>query len=105
MPATANDRSQAIDPAYAEQLIAGMGGVPALIARMREFEKVVCRMRQARPALLLRYPNRWVAIAPGDAFAVADTLEEVIANFKRRGVPLTSAVVEYMDPDPPVLIV
>lgn len=105
MTAKANDLSQPLDPAYAEQLVASMGGVLAMHARMREFTKVVHRMREERPALLLRYPNRWVGMAPGDAFTVGDSLEEVIDNFKRRGVPLTSAVVEHMDPDPPVLII
>ena len=104
MPAAATDWKQSVDAAYAERLVADLGGVPAMIARAKEFEKVVYRMLNERPALLLRYPNRWVGMAPGNAFAVGDTLEEAIANLKLTGAPMHSAVVEYMDPDPPVLI-
>ena len=104
MPATPSDWKESVDEAYAERWAASLGGVPAIIARMQEHEKVVYRMLDERPELLLRYPNRWVGMAPGDAFAVGDTLDELIANLKRIGAPMHSAVVEYMDPDPPDLI-
>lgn len=105
MPATPSDWKESVDEAYAERWAASLGGVPAIIARAQEFEKVVYRMLDERPALLLRYPNRWVGMAPGDAFAVGNTLQEAIANLERTGAPMHSAIVEYMDPDPPVLII
>lgn len=105
MPATPSDWKESVDEAYAERWAASLGGVPAIIARAQEFEKVVYRMMDERPALLLRYPYRWVGMAPGDAFAVGDTLYEVIDELKRIDAPMHSAIVEYMDPDPPVLII
>ena len=92
------------DEAYAKTVIAEMGGLQKLAEGMREYHELVVRMRSEYAELIEMYPNRWVAMGKNGVLAVGTSMNEVLEEIERQGVDSGEAVVEFLDTDPPVLI-
>ena len=91
--------------ARVKEIIARCGGGQALMQSMAAYREVASRMSREAPALVKSHPNQWAALAPGTELVLGDSLGEVLAEVaSRTGGDLTSVVTEYLDPDPPVLI-
>ena len=92
------------DATYVNDTIRGLGGVNALRERKDEFHLVVVRMDQERASLMDKYPNKWVAVGRDGVLAVADSMEDVFSEIESAGLSGSEFEVEYMDSDPPDLI-
>lgn len=92
--------------ARVKAIIAQSGGGPALMRSMAAYRAAANRMWREAPALVESHPNRWAALAPGTELVIGDSLDEVLSKIATlTGGNLTSVVTEYLDPDPPVMIV
>ena len=86
------------------QMISELGGAKALMHEMDEYQEIVLRMRKERPLLASSYPDRWVAMGREGLLAVGDSVDQVLAQVEAKGVRGGDVVIEFMDTDPPVLI-
>ena len=87
------------------EIVDAHGGPAAIIAGLRAFGKRVERMQRAREELIEKYPNRWVSILDDGQICVGDSLEQVMAEVESKGQRPAETVIEYLDPDPPMMIV
>ena len=51
-----------------------------------------------------KYPDKWVALAMDGVVAIGDSKNDVLDEVERLGVRRRDVVVEYLETDPPVLI-
>ncbi len=87
-----------------KQMISELGGAKALMHEMDEYHGIVLRMRKERPRLASSYPDKWVAMGREGLLAVGDSMDQVLAQVEARGARGGDVVIEFMDTDPPLLI-
>ena len=93
-----------MDEDYMKEVIEGLGGSKALIDEMDQYHEIVARMRKERSSLLERHPDKWVAMGQEGVLAVGDSMDEVLSEVEGRGLHGADVVIEFMDTDPPLLI-
>ena len=71
---------------------------------MDEYREIVARMRKERTDLLERHPDKWVAMGQEGVLAVGESMDEVLSEVEGRGLHGADLVIEFMDTDPPLLI-
>ena len=99
-----NGSEPLLSEAEVMRLIEEMGGAKAINDDLREFRRLVDRLWQEKPSLLQQYPDKWVAMSLNGVVAVGDSIEYVLDETERRGIPRKDVVLEYMDTDPMDLI-
>ncbi|MCY4652387.1 MAG: DUF5678 domain-containing protein [Dehalococcoidia bacterium] len=85
-------------------MIEETGGVGALIDGLAEFHELHARMNRQCPHLVEKYPGKWVAVGMNGVLAVEDSEEKALQAAVNRGVRSSDFLVEFMDTDPPTLI-
>ncbi len=93
-----------MDKDYVKGIIEGLGGAKALMDEMDEYHEIVARMRKERPSLVERHPDKWVAMGWEGVLAVGDSMDEVLGEVESRGLRGADVVIEFLDTDPPLLI-
>ena len=93
-----------MDKDYVKEVIEGLGGAKALIDEMDEYHEIVTRMRKERSNLVERHPDKWVAMGKEGVLAVGDSMDEVLKEVEGRGLHGTDVVIEFLDTNPPLLI-
>ena len=81
-----------------------MGGVRSLIDDLSEARQLRIRMSKEHAGLIEQFPDRWVAVGLGGLIAVGDSEDEIFGVLNEKGIPRSDVVVEFLDTDPPVLI-
>ncbi len=89
---------------YVMALVESMGGAQKIVDEMREYEKIADRMLSEWDSLMEKYPDKWVAMGKEGLVSVGDSMEEVIEDVESQGVPEKDVVIEFLDTDPPILI-
>ena len=79
------------------QVIEQMGGVQEVHVGLREFSNRVREFDAKRVQLTEKYPNKWIAMCNGEIGAIADSLEDLLKEMDRLGIPRKGAVIEFMD--------
>lgn len=87
-----------------KELIDRLGGAEAIRQSLAEFREVNRRMDRERTTLTVKHPNKWVLMSKDGPLAFGDTFEEVREYARAKGVSNPHVVVEYLDPDPPLMI-
>ena len=77
----------------------------AKIALMLEFKELAARMRREYPSLKKRYPDQWVALAPGGELFAAGSMDELLAVLDEKGLRDANVVIEFLDTNPRSVIV
>lgn len=85
-------------------IIDELGGAKALMEEMDEYQETVLRMRKERPRLAADYPDKWVAMGREGLLAAGDSMDQVLGQLEAQGVDGSDVVIEFMDTDPPPLI-
>ena len=98
----AGTKQKLLDEACA--MIEEMGGVGVLIDDLEMSRKLYVRMANEHASLIKKYPDKWVAMGEGGVVAAGDSKDEALDAIEHRGIRRLDAVVEFMDTDPPVLI-
>ena len=92
------------DQAFWEGIMEELGGPRVMAERMRAFNRVVKRMNDERATLMETYPDKWVAMSEDGVVGVADDLKGVLADVDGKGIDRTEVFTEFLDTDPPELI-
>ncbi len=93
-----------MDKDYVKGIIEGLGGAKALIDEMDDYHQIVACMSKERPSLVERHPDKWVAMGKEGVIAVGDSMDEVLREVEGRGLHGADVVIEFLDTDPPLLI-
>ena len=93
-----------MDEHTVKQIINELGGAKALMEEMDEYQEIVLRMRKERPHLAADYPDKWVAMGREGLLAAGDSMDQVLGQLEDQGVDGVDVVIEFMDTDPPLLI-
>lgn len=83
--------------AYVEALIEQAGGYEAYAQERAQHRDLFRKLLQEEASLRQKYPDKFVAIAPGDVLVVGDTLEEIIRSLRDKGVPHGKAIIDFLD--------
>ena len=102
MSSSESSKTSTLDEAFA--LIDEMGGARALADDLAEFERLRVRMAEEYGLLLDKHPDRWVAMGKDGLLAVGDSEDEVSRAVAEQGIRRSDVVVEFLDTDPPLLI-
>ena len=102
MSSSESSKTSTLDEALA--MIDEMGGARVLIDDLEEFERLQARMTEEYDLLLEKHPDRWVAMGMDGPLAVGDSEEDVYQAVVNQGMRRSDVVVEFLDTDPPVLI-
>ena len=92
------------DEEYVREIVEGLGGPEAIIAGLREYRVIVERMWAERAALTEAHPNQWVAMGKDGVVAIGDSIDAVIEDAAAKGLRGSDLVIEFLDTDPPLLI-
>lgn len=93
-----------MDKDYVKEVIEGLGGAKVLMDEMDEYHDIVARMRKERPGLVERHPDKWVAMGQKGVLAIGDSMDEVLREVESRGLHGVDVVIDFLDTDPPLLI-
>ncbi len=93
-----------MDEHTVKRIINELGGAKALMEEMDEYQEIVLRMRKERPHLAADYPDKWVAMGREGLLAAGDSMDQVLGQLEDQGVDGVDVVIEFMDTDPPLLI-
>ena len=55
--------------------------------------------------LLETHPNEWVAVPEGDELVFADSRDDLVAKLREADKPIYTAVMKFLNPNPPKLII
>ena len=86
------------------RVIEQMGGAQEVQAGLRAFSISVRALDAIRPQLTKQYPNKWVAMYNEEIAVTADSLERLVEEMDRRGIPRRDAVVEFLDTEERTMI-
>lgn len=92
------------DEEYVRELVEEMGGPEAIIEGLREYGLIVERMWAERAALTEAHPNQWVAMGKDGVVSIGDSIDSVIEDAAGKGLRGSDLVIEFLDTDPPLLI-
>ena len=87
-----------------EEVIELIGGLDAVNKAFDDFREVTARLDKDRKALSRKYPHKWVVVGKDGLLSVEDSLEEVSKFTETNRVKHPHFAIEYLDPDPPVMI-
>ena len=92
------------DQAFWEGIMEELGGPRVMAERMRAFNRVVKRMNDERAVLMETHPDKWVAMSEHGVVAIADDLKGVLAEVDGKGIDRAHVFTEFLDTNPPVMI-
>lgn len=81
-----------------------VGGEEEILAMLAEAGQATQRLYDEYDDLIASFPNQWVAVGKDGLVAHHKNLEGIIAAFKDAGYKNTQVAVEFLNTDPPVMI-
>ncbi len=87
-----------------ELIIAEYGSLKAFAEKQAERSELVARFFARIDSLAEQYPDKFVAMAPGDVLVVGDSMDEILRGLDEKGVPRGAAIVEFLDVESPPLV-
>ena len=52
------------------------------------------------PAYVRKHPRKWLGLAVGDVWVLADSMEALVERLDADGLPRTDVIIRYLNPDP-----
>ena len=99
-----NDSEPLLSEAEVMRIIEEAGGPAAINEGLREFRQAFVRMDEERAQLTAKHPYKWVVMGTDGVLAIGDTMEQVLEEIKDGGKRPQNVFIDFMDPDPPELI-
>ena len=62
-----------------------------------DFREAACRFIEIRAQLTEEHPNKWIAMGKDGVIAVGDSIEEVVAVTRAKGINTADVTIEYLD--------
>ena len=94
----------AFDEASVRKIIKESIGETTLKKDKDEFHQAILRLEKERTGLMEKFPDKWVAVGKAGVLAVADSMEDVFAEVESKGLSGSEFEVEFLDSNPPDLI-
>ena len=104
MSETTDSMQDLRNESYIKTLVENLGGAQALVNGIREYRQIVARMWSERAYLMEKYPDRWIAMGKDGVLAVGDSMDDVLEEVESQGYRGSEVVIEFLDTDPPLLI-
>ena len=104
MSETTDSMQDLRNEAYIKTLVENLGGAQGVVDGIREYSEIVARMRSERASLMEEYPDRWIAIGKDGVLAVGDSMDSVLEKVESQGIQGADVVIEFLDTNPPLLI-
>ncbi len=98
----AESRSLTLDEI--DEIIEQLGGIEAIQEQNKAFKQVVEYFYANERSLIEEHPHKWVAVTTDRVVAVGDSIESVLEEARGKGFSNPNLFVEFLDPDPPMLI-
>ena len=98
------DLSQLEGIEYVAALMESKGGTAGLKKRLDEFGKIYHRFNDERERLIEKHPRQWVAMSKDGVITLGDSMQEVADEAKGRGYDGSDFILQFLDPDPPIMI-
>ena len=83
-----------------KEMIEFFGGEEEMKRGNELFHQVVLRLHSEEIALMEQYPYKWVAVGKDGLLEVGDSLQEVSAAVRDRGMKNPEYLLHYLDPGP-----
>jgi hypothetical protein len=88
-----------------EQALELLGKDPNQVAReLADFSQTARVLSSDHPRLIDEHPDQWVALYQGRVETFGKTLEELIAELEKKGLPRNDVIVRYIDREEKTLI-
>ena len=71
---------------------------------LESFRRTTERFSADYSDMLERYPNQWIALYSEKVRAQGNSLEAVLTQIDEIGLPRGQTLIEYMDPDPQLML-
>ena len=75
------------------------GSLPAeeIADQLRDFSASARLLSDKRQDFLKKYPQKWVSVYRGETVAHADTIEDLMDEMEKAGIPASNAVIRFID--------
>ena len=88
-----------------EAAIAAAGGIERIARDLADYSRRSRLLNDRGLELLKAHPNQWVAMPEGDELVFADSWDDLVAKLREADKPINTAVIEFLNPNPPKLII
>lgn len=92
-----------IEAAFEEE-IARVGGIEILRKELEDFGNRSRMLLNQKSELTAKHPRKWVALLEGEIFVFATSREKLRAAIRDEGKSARTAVIDYLDPAPAVVV-
>jgi hypothetical protein len=82
-----------------------IGDPSEIVESLRRFEKSTMYVESNYKRLLRRYPDTWIAVLDGEVRATARSVPALLRTIDAQGIPRAETYIDYLDTNPPILIV
>lgn len=88
-----------------EKAVADAGGIERIARDLADYTRRSRLLNNRLLELLKTHPNEWVAIPEGDDLFFADSHGDLMRKLKEAGKPINTAAIEFLNPNPPILVI
>ena len=81
-----------------------LGGGTAVAGRTSAFRKANARLWEDHSVLMEKYLGQWVAVGADGLIDHSESAEDLVEVVEGRGFDASGYVLQFLDPDPPSLI-
>ncbi len=87
-----------------DSILEDVGGVEGLLEGFREYDELMDSFEDNYSSLLEEYPDQWIVWTIDGVIAHSNDHEDMFEVVSRKGLNTRQATVEFLDTDPPVMI-
>lgn len=104
MQSTSQTTDDLINHPYMREMVDRLGGNEGMINASAHYREVAARLFRERADLMVEHPDKWVAMGKSGVQAVGESLDDVLSQVDAKGVSRDDVFIEFLDTDPPALI-
>ncbi len=82
--------------AMGRKLIRAVGTPEDIYQSLRDFRKDLSLLSEQRATLTKKYPDKWIAFYDGKMTSKADTIDELLVDIDRAGLPRDKVVTQFL---------
>ena len=88
-----------------DEVARNLGAEPGAIAKeLRDFTDAAKVLSSNHPRLIDAYPMQWVAVYEGRVVAHSSDMADVLRKLEEQAIPLSSAIIRFIEKDEPALV-
>ena len=87
-----------------DRVIETAGGAEYLQSRLLDSARRASALSAKKDELVQSNPHQWVAMPEGDQLIFAASLDELLDRLREENLPVNTAIIKFLDPNPKVWI-